>query len=33
MNLDQVVDYGAAWTFTDAFKASRDWFSPHIALT
>lgn len=24
MNLDQVVDYSAAWTFTDAFKASRD---------
>src|SRR5688572_2314117 len=27
MNLDQVVDWGAAWTFTDTFKASRDWFS------
>ena len=27
MNLDQVVDYSAAWTFTDAFKASRDWFT------
>ncbi|MDQ3029595.1 MAG: hypothetical protein M3R09_06105, partial [Actinomycetota bacterium] len=27
MNLDQVVDYGAAWTFTDAFKSSRDWMT------
>src|SRR5688572_15581013 len=26
MNMDQVVDWAAAWTFTDAFKASRDWF-------
>src|SRR4051812_47598956 len=26
MNLDQVVDYSSAWTFTDAFKSSRDWF-------
>jgi len=27
MNLDQVVDWGTAWTFTDAFKASRDWMT------
>src|SRR5690348_14633493 len=27
MNLDTVVDYGAAWTFTDAFQSSRDWFT------
>jgi hypothetical protein len=27
VNLDQVVDWGSAWTFTDAFIASRDWLT------
>ncbi|MFM9034336.1 MAG: hypothetical protein ACKOQ4_08615 [Mycobacterium sp.] len=27
MNLESVVDWSPAWTFTDAFKASRPWIS------
>jgi hypothetical protein len=27
MNLENVVDWSPAWTFTDAFKASRPWIS------
>lgn len=27
MNLESVVDWSSAWTFTDAFKASRPWIS------
>ncbi|MFM8735411.1 MAG: Calx-beta domain-containing protein [Pirellulales bacterium] len=27
MNLEQVVDWSPAWTFTDAFKASRPWIT------
>lgn len=27
MNLESIVDYSPAWTFTDAFKASRPWIS------
>lgn len=27
MNLEQVVDWSPAWTFTDAFKASRPWIA------
>lgn len=27
MNLDRIVDYSPAWTFTDAFQSSRSWIS------
>jgi len=27
VNLEQVVDWSPAWTFTDAFKSSRPWIS------
>ncbi len=33
MNLENVVDWSPAWTFTDAFKASRGWITHEIDTT
>jgi len=33
MNLESVVDWSPAWTFTDAFKASRGWIAQEFNTT
>jgi hypothetical protein len=33
MNLENVVDWSPAWTFTDAFKASRPWIAHEVNTT
>ncbi|RLS69740.1 MAG: hypothetical protein DWI01_07990, partial [Planctomycetota bacterium] len=30
MNLENVVDWSPAWTFTDAFQASRPWIAQAV---
>jgi hypothetical protein len=32
MNLENVVDWSPAWTFTDAFQASRPWIAHAVDL-
>lgn len=33
MNLENIVDWSPAWTFTDAFQASRPWIAQAVDLT